>query len=80
MQARGQIRPALRTRERDGIAHHFRRGIKGVFRAAITLDFHSGQGLGFSNTTFVDSGSATGDTDGDDFMLPSQNKNVPPYL
>lgn len=42
--------------------------------------FIRGQGLGFSSTTFVDSGSAIGDTAGDDFMLPSQNKNVPPYL
>lgn len=38
------------------------------------------QGLGFNSTTFVPSGSAMVDVAGDDFMPPSQNKNVPPYL
>jgi hypothetical protein len=38
------------------------------------------QGLGFNNTTFVVNGSAMDAADGDDFIAPSQNKNVPPYL
>ena len=38
------------------------------------------QGLGFNNMTFVASGSAIDAADGDDFIPPSQNKKVPPYL
>ena len=38
------------------------------------------QGFGFNSTTFVPRGNAMDDADGDDFMPPSQNKNVPPYL
>ena len=38
------------------------------------------QGLGFNKRTFVPSGSAMAAVDGDDFISPSQNRNVPPYL
>jgi hypothetical protein len=38
------------------------------------------QGLGFNNTTFVVRGSASADAEGDDFIPPSLNRKVPPYL
>lgn len=38
------------------------------------------QGLGFNNTTFVLNGKASAEIGGDDFMPPSQNKKLPPYL
>lgn len=37
------------------------------------------QGLGFNKTTFVPKGRAMDDAAGDDFIPPSQYKNVPPY-
>lgn len=42
--------------------------------------FMLGQGFGFSSTTFVPSGNAMAAVAGEDFMPPSQNRNVPPYL
>jgi hypothetical protein len=38
------------------------------------------QGLGFNRTTFVLNGRAIDAAGGEDFMPPSQNKKVPPYL
>ena len=38
------------------------------------------QGLGFNKTTFVLKGRAMAAAAGDDFMPPSQNRKVPPYL
>lgn len=39
-----------------------------------------GQGFGLSKITFVPSGSATGASADDNCVLPSVNKNTPPYL
>lgn len=53
---------------------------KAYFAPQSQMIFIIGQGLGLSSTTFGPSGKAIAAVAGDCSVLPSENKNTPPYL